>query len=67
MLLMYVRCDESSLYSRINNYVHSPTGNFSAGCPGVIKTMHTGVWRVHVFALYRAPVLTQGKKPDVMI
>ena len=24
---MYVRCDESSLHSRIN-YVHSPTGNF---------------------------------------
>ena len=27
---MYVRYDESSLYSRIN-YVHSPDGNFSAG------------------------------------
>ena len=38
---MYVRCDESSLYSRIN-YVHSPDGNFSAECPGIIKTMHTG-------------------------
>ena len=38
---MYVRCDESSLYSRIN-YVHSLTGNYSAGCPGIIKTMHTG-------------------------
>ena len=37
---MYVRCDESSLYSRIN-YVHSPDGNFSE-CPGIIKTMHTG-------------------------
>ena len=34
---MYVRCDESSLYSRIN-YVHSPDGNFSAECPGIIKT-----------------------------
>ena len=33
---MYVRCDESSLYSRIN-YVHSPDGNFSAECPGIIK------------------------------
>ena len=30
---MYVRCDESSLYSRIN-YVHSLTGNFSAGVSG---------------------------------
>ena len=38
---MYVRCDESSLYSRIN-YVHSLTGNFSAGVSGIIKTMHTG-------------------------
>ena len=27
---MYVRCDESSLYSRIN-YVHSPDGNFAGG------------------------------------
>ena len=38
---MYVRCDESSLYSRIN-YVHSLTGNFSAGSVRIIKTMHTG-------------------------
>ena len=38
---MYVESDESSLYSRIN-YVHSPDGNFSAECPGIIKTMHTG-------------------------
>ena len=37
---MYVRCDESSLYSRIN-YVHSPDGNF-CGVSGTIKTMHTG-------------------------
>ena len=29
MLLMYVRCDESSLY--LVNYVHSPDENFSAG------------------------------------
>ena len=35
---MYVRCDESSLYSRIN-YVHSLTGNFSAGVSGIIKTV----------------------------
>ena len=39
---MYVRCDESSLYSRIN-YVHSPDGELLCGeCPGIIKTMHTG-------------------------
>ena len=36
---MYVRCDESSLCSRIA-YVHSPE-NFSAGVWNV-KTMHTG-------------------------
>ena len=39
---MYVRCDESSLYSRIN-YVHSPDGELLWECPGIIKTMHTGV------------------------
>ena len=38
---MYVRCDESSLYSRIN-YVHSPDGELLRECPGIIKTMHTG-------------------------
>ena len=38
---MYVRCDESSLYSRIN-YVHSPDEDFSAGVSGIDKTMHTG-------------------------
>ena len=36
---MYVRCDESSLYSRIN-YVHSH--GESLGVSGMIKTMHTG-------------------------
>ena len=40
---MYVRCDESSLYSRIN-YVHTAlTGELLwRECPGIIKTMHTG-------------------------
>ena len=61
---MYVRCDESSLYSRIN-YVHSPDENFSAGVSNVIKTMHTG-FSVHVLHYANAPVLTR-KKPDVMI
>ena len=37
---MYVRCDESSLYSRIN-YVQLWRGT-SRECPGIIKTMHTG-------------------------
>ena len=43
---MYVRCDESSLYSRIN-YVHSLTGNFSAG---VSRNNLKRCWeqRVHV-------------------
>ncbi len=30
LILMYVRCDESSLYSRIN-YVHSPDGELLCG------------------------------------
>ena len=39
---MYVECDESSLYSRIN-YVHSPDRELlTQECPGIIKTMHTG-------------------------
>ena len=33
------------------------TGNFSAGCPGIIKTMHTGF---SIFCAYaNAPVLTR--------
>ena len=52
---MYVRCDESSLYSRIN-YVHSPDpGNFSAECQGIIKTMHTGVLARTRIALCQRP------------
>ena len=46
---MYVRCDESSLYSRIN-YVHSPDGN----CDVRHKTMHTG-FSVHRIALCQRP------------
>ena len=41
------------------------TGNFSAECPGIIKTMHTG-FSVHVLHYANASVLTR-KKPDVMI
>ena len=37
---MYVRCDESSLYSRIN-YVHSPDGNF-AGVSNSLNDAHSG-------------------------
>ena len=62
---MYVRCDESSLYSRIN-YVHSPDGELLLReCPGIIKTMHTG-FSAYVLHYANAPVLTR-KKPDVMI
>ena len=50
---MYVRCDESSLYSRIN-YVHSLTGDFCGECPGIIKTMHTGLARTRI-ALCQRP------------
>ena len=52
------------LYSRIN-YVTALTGNYSAECPGIIKTMHTG-FSVHVLHYANAPVLTR-EKPDVMI
>ena len=51
---MYVRCDESSLYSRIN---YSPDGNFSAGVSGNIKTIHWGL--AYVLHYANAPVLTQ--------
>ena len=52
---MYVRCDESSLYSRIN-YVHSPDGELLCGSVReLIKTMHTGVWRVHVLHYLQRP------------
>ena len=51
---MYVRCDESSLYSRIN-YVHSPDGELLCGeCPVSIKTMHTGLARTRI-ALCQRP------------
>ena len=45
---MYVRYDESSLYSRIN-YVHSPDGELLCrDAPGIIKTMHTGLARTYL-------------------
>ena len=52
---MYVRCDESSLYSRIN-YVHSPDGELLCkNCPqGIIKTMHTGLYILRI-ALCQRP------------
>ena len=56
---MYVRCDESSLYSRIN-YVQSPDGELLWWeCPGIIKTMHTGLARTRVLHYANALVLTR--------
>ena len=54
---MYVRYDESSLYSRIN-YVHSPDEASLRECRGIIKTMHTG-FGAYVLHYANAPVLTQ--------
>ena len=42
------------------------TENYSKECPGIIKTMHTGLALLHVLHYANAPVLTR-KKPDVMI
>ena len=43
---MYVRCDESSLYSRIN-YVHSPDGNLRE-CPGEYSNDVQGLARTRI-------------------
>ena len=62
---MYVRCDESSLYSRIN-YVHSPDGELLCGSVRrIIKTMHTGFCGTRI--THYANALLTRKKPDVMI
>ena len=53
---MYVRCDESSLYSRIN-YVHSPDGELHhtlRECPGIIKRCTQGLARTRI-ALCQRP------------
>ena len=60
---MYVRCDESSLYSRIN-YVHSPDGELRE-CPGIIKTMHTG-FSAYTHALCQRPG-ADTEETDAMI
>ena len=62
---MYVECDESSLYSRIN-YVHSPDGEHSAGVSNSIKTMHTG-FSAYTYCIMPTPPVLTRKKPDVMI
>ena len=48
---MYVRCDESSLYSRIN-YGPAPTGT-SRECPGIIKRCTQGLARTRIVLCQR--------------
>ena len=63
---MYVRCDETSLYSRIN-YVHSPDGELLCGSVREqLKRCTQGLARINVLYYANALVLTR-KKPDVMI
>ena len=51
---MYVRCDESSLYSRIN-YVHSPDGELPLReCPDQLKRCTQGLARTRI-ALCQRP------------
>ena len=50
---MYVRCDESSLYSRIN-YVHSPDGELLCGVSGNTKRCTQGLARTRI-ALCQRP------------
>ena len=42
------------------------TGELLRECPGIIKTMHTGLARTRIDIGANAPVLTR-KKTDVMI
>ena len=58
---MYVRCDESSLYSRIN-YVHSPDGELLCGSVrGIIKTMHTG-FSAYTYCIMPTPRYTEENR-----
>ena len=54
---MYVRCDESSLYSRIN-YVHSPDGELLCGVSESIKHFAPG------FSAYAYATLCQRPGAD---
>ena len=49
---MYVRCDESSLYSRIN-YVHSPDGNFFGWKLEQLKRCTQGLARTRIVLCQR--------------
>ena len=59
---MYVRCDESSLYSWIN-YVQ-PHGELSGGVSG--NNCNDAQGLAYTYCIMPTPVLTR-KKPDVMI
>ena len=64
---MYVRCDESSLYSRIN-YVHSPDGELLCGSVREqLKRCTQGLARTRVLHYANALVLSTGRNLDVMI
>ena len=61
---MYVRCDELSLYSRIN-YVHSPDGNFCGSVREQLKRCTQGLARTRIALCQRPGADTE--EPDVMI
>ena len=61
---MYVRCDESSLYSRIN-YVHIWRGTSGGVSGNKFETMHTGTKGLSYW--YRANALRADEETDVMI
>ena len=52
---MYVRCDESSLYSRINYACPALTWELRGSVRGIIKTMHTGFSAYTYCALCQRP------------
>ena len=51
---MYVRCDESSLYSRINPGSQPRRGTSLRECPGIIKRCTQGLARTRI-ALCQRP------------
>ena len=61
----YVRCDESSLYSRINLLCPQPwRGTSLRECPGIIKRCTQGLARTRI-ALCQRPALGYLKKPTL--
>ena len=55
---MYVRCDESSLYSRIN-YVHSPDGELRGSVREYSKRCTQGLARTRIALCQRPGVDTE--------